>query len=273
MVAEPVRIDLDEEFPHLSAAPIAEAMIEWRVGGTNIFDPAAMEQSIRDQLPGSPKLDVLDRFYRQRSFDLDELAELGEEDARRLSRRVRYEAKVEESQVLARFEANAFSVIRLAPYDDWSQLRDAAIRLWPVYRSLYGPGSVRQIRLRYLNLVPLETIAEANELLQKPIEFPGDWSLPIDRFLERDTFDVPGHPYTLSMVRASTDPQSRSLRGPDGERAAPGPGLVIDLDVRTTRKTLPTEYDLDDRTLLEMRWLKNRAFFATFRSEAIERFR
>ena len=46
--------------------------------------------------------------------------------------------------------------------------------------------------------------------------------------------------------------------------------VILDLDVGTTR---PIRFDEMDNRLLEMRWIKNTAFFSLVKESALDRFR
>ena len=50
------------------------------------------------------------------------------------------------------------------------------------------------------------------------------------------------------------------------------PGLIVDIDVFTTTTTELDDAVIDER-LGEMRWLKNKAFYAVLENQMIERFK
>jgi hypothetical protein len=72
------------------------------------------------------------------------------------------------------------------------------------------------------------------------------FDIPFQHFLHQDVFDVAGHPYAVRLVR-TTQPAS----GPDPQSF----GIIIDIDVFTTRPSEPTRESIESR-LNEMRWLK-----------------
>ena len=82
-------------------------------------------------------------------------------------------------------------------------------------------------------------------------------------FVHKDTLAVPGHPYAINLIRTIQQLNG----GTDG-----GVALILDIDVFTTQG-----FDLDnvvlERHLLEMRWLKNKAFFGSITDKALKMFR
>lgn len=87
--------------------------------------------------------------------------------------------------------------------------------------------------------------------------------LPFRHFMHHDTLAVPGHPYSINVIRTIQLP-------PDS--GSPGLALILDIDVFTT-----PEFRLDETMvvprLTEMRWLKNKVFFGTVTDKALELFR
>jgi uncharacterized protein (TIGR04255 family) len=87
--------------------------------------------------------------------------------------------------------------------------------------------------------------------------------LPFQGFMHHDTLAVPEHPYAMNVIRTIQPPQANGHAGT---------ALILDIDVFTTQG-----FELDDeilrRRLLEMRWLKNKAFFGSITEKALEMFR
>ena len=81
--------------------------------------------------------------------------------------------------------------------------------------------------------------------------------------MHKDTLGVPGHPYAINVIRTIQQLNS-NMSG--------GVALILDIDVFTTQA-----FDLDNavlaRRLLEMRWLKNKAFFGSITKKALKMFR
>jgi uncharacterized protein (TIGR04255 family) len=54
---------------------------------------------------------------------------------------------------VAQLRRDGFTFSRLAPYDNWENLRDEARRLWNLYRSVAKPSRISQVALRYINQI------------------------------------------------------------------------------------------------------------------------
>jgi uncharacterized protein (TIGR04255 family) len=81
--------------------------------------------------------------------------------------------------------------------------------------------------------------------------------------MHHDVLAVPGHPYAINIIR--------TIQPSTGNGGA-GTGVILDIDVFTAQEFEPDEGKLVHR-LLEMRWLKNKAFFGSVTEKALERFR
>ena len=76
--------------------------------------------------------------------------------------------------------------------------------------------------------------------------------MPLTGFVSQDIFQVPGDHYSIVITKA-IQPVVK-----EGQTA----GIIIDIDVSSSKpETLEYNEDLLKRSLNEMRWLKNKAFW------------
>ncbi|MEX2120640.1 MAG: hypothetical protein WD847_13690 [Pirellulales bacterium] len=54
-LAQGFLLDFGEKFPHLAAAPIAEAVIQWRARATKWPDSEQLRQHLTEELPNYPE--------------------------------------------------------------------------------------------------------------------------------------------------------------------------------------------------------------------------
>lgn len=84
--------------------------------------------------------------------------------------------------------------------------------------------------------------------------------MPFLGFMHQDTLAVPNYPYAVNVIRTIHPPVAPGI---------PGLVLILDIDVFTTQA-----FELDRaamrQRLLEMRWLKNKAFFGSVTSNALK---
>ncbi len=87
--------------------------------------------------------------------------------------------------------------------------------------------------------------------------------LPLHGFMHKDTLGVPGHPYAINVIRTIQQLKD-NMNG--------GVALIVNIDVFTTQA-----FDVDNTVLaeqlLEMRWLKNKAFFGSITKKSLKIFR
>ena len=101
------------------------------------------------------------------------------------------------------------------------------------------------------------------DYIQPHPETPRELDLPFLNFLHRETLVVPGHDYGINLTKTLQIPQDRAIEGV---------AIIIDVDVFTVQPFILDQTALE-RRLIEMRWLKNRAFFGTITTLALEAFR
>jgi uncharacterized protein (TIGR04255 family) len=257
---EAVDIKLDEKFENLPRAPIVEAVIEIRARATKALEETSLRTAIEPKLVGYVFLDSLREYQGEVKFEGGKLPSQKVQDVG--WKGVRFRSA--DLKHIAQFNRDGFAFSRLEPYLTWEQLETESQRLWNIYKDLAQPDENQRLGLRYINRIELPT----GELLfeqyiQRPPSSPHGLELPFHGFMHKDTLAVPGHPYAINIIRTI-----QQLNGSAGV----GVALILDIDVFTTQG-----FDLDnavlDRHLLEMRWLKNKAFFGSITEKALKLFR
>ena len=252
------KIDLGEIFEKLPKAPIVEAVIHWRAQPSQKLIPKTFLNQLRERLPDYPVV--------QPQHELEINHQMGPSGAT-LSQSHAWQAfqfaSVDQINV-AQFGRNGLVVSRLAPYEHWELFREEALRLWQVYSDLAAPPEVQRLGVRYINLIPIDSIAQAGKLLAKLPAFPGTFELTLDQFTNQTKFEVPNKEYALNLI------QTIQPAPPNAEHRL---NLIVDIDVFTSSATVPNDESERNRMLAEMRWIKNKSFFGLFTKSAIEQFR
>lgn len=250
----PVEIDIHEEFPRLSKAPIAEAALEIRARATGNWEEAGISEAVNARLPEYPHQEGRNLFQgefsvapgKQPRHELEDLGWGG------------VVARSEDKKQVAFFERDRFLFSRLEPYTRWDAFQAEALRLWNIHRALARPMTLQRIGIRFVNRIPLPL---GNVRLEDYLRFvpnaPAELPVIFTGFLHQDAMTVPGHDYDVSITRAT---QVTGLTAWT---------LIIDVDVFTNTPHSVEDADLDGR-LQEMRWLKNKAFFGTITDELKE---
>lgn len=249
------KIDLTESFEHLPGAPIVEAVIHWRARAEQKLEPDVLLEQLKGKLPDYPN--------SQRQQQIGVGAEFGPEGAALHQRHNWHGFRFEDADKLhvAQFTRNGFVFSRLQPYEDWEKFEAEAKRLWQVYCELAEPSEIQRLGVRFINrIIPVEPDKLA-KLLAIPPRSSDSMELPLKGFMHQNTFDIPGHPYNLNVVQTIQPPSP-----PETDSFS----LILDLDVFTTR---PIQFDEMDSQLLQMQWVKNKAFFSCLTNTALDRFR
>lgn len=248
MTPTAITIDHAEPFPHLSKAPLVEAVIEFRARAAEGFDEASSRGHFESKLTGYSFLDS-SRTY-QHSSKVEDLGWKG----------MRFQSN--DKTRIIHLNRDGFVFSHLRPYTAWQDFSAEALALWDVYRAIASPADVQRTGLRYINRIPLtQESTDLDTILQKGPTLPaGLASLPVLEFLQQETLFVPGTPYLVRLARTLPP----TLQGSGQE-----PGIIFDIDVFCGQVTDPEPAVL--RPILEdLRWLKNKAFFGTLTKEALE---
>ncbi len=250
------KIDLAEQFEHLTNAPIVEAVIHWRARSEKKPEPEVLLERLKEKLPDYPN--------SQRRQELGFGGEIGPDGS---SIQIKHPSwhgfrfDTADKLQVAQFTRNGFAFSRLKPYQDWEQFEAEARRLWRIYCELTQPSEVQRLGVRFINLITPVSPDELPDLLAVPPRSPKSMDLPLEGFMHQSVFDIPGHPYNLNLIQTiqpPSPPQSESF------------GLILDIDVFTTG---PVEFDDVPSRLTEMHWIKNKAFFTFVKKKAIGRFK
>lgn len=258
--AKELVLDIEEPFEHLPRAPIVEAVVDIRAHASRPLEEASLRSRLEEALSDYQFLDS----QRTIRHTLRLLPQEGEPNQRTDDlgwKGLRFKSRDEKHVV--RFNRDGFVFSRLAPYESWDQMYQEAMRLWREYVALAQPVEIQRIGLRYINRIQLSAKeVDFEEYLHSPPAPPKGLDLPSSGFMQQNNHVVPGHSYILNIVKTAQPPE-----GPES-----GLGLILDIDVFTTK-----DFDLDDdvlrKRLLEMRWLKNKAFSGSITDEALALFR
>jgi len=252
-----IKIDVTEKFPRLKQAPIIEAVIEIRARAESPWEESAIEGKLKEKLPDYPKVtsqsEVQHELKIAPGLPPEQIfRDLGWKGLRLQSADDRY---------IAQFNRDAFVFSRLQPYERWDQFKDEAMRLWKVHEELANPTEVQRLGVRFINRISLLTgEVRLEDYLQVPPKSPGDLGFEIAGFFHHDNLRVPGYAYAINIIRTVQPPKGAGLDGG---------GLILDIDVFTTESFENWNETIEER-LSEMRWLKNKVFYDSVTTRALE---
>ncbi len=147
--AEP-GIPKTERFPHLSRAPITEAVLEIRARAESDWEEAPLREALSRRLSDYPR--ILNRRRMEQEMRIHDgkaehiVSDLGWTGL---------EFQTSNGKQVARFDRNAFSFSRLWQYERWEKFESEALRLWELHLSIAHPVEVQRTGLRFINRIRL----------------------------------------------------------------------------------------------------------------------
>lgn len=254
-------INTNELFQHLPRAPIVEAVIDIRARPTAEFEEHTIKARLEGQLGDYQFLDSQREIQIEHAMNLEAGTQPGPIIRDLGWKGLRFQSH--DGKYIVQYNRDGFVFSRLAPYQSWEQLFGEAMRLWREYLGLARPVEIHRIGLRYINRIQLspDELRFEDYLNPAPVP-PNGLDLPFHGFMHHDALAIPGHPYTINVIRTMQPPGGASVEGL---------GLILDIDVSTTQGTDLDEMLLEQR-LLEMRWLKNKVFFGSITQNSLRLF-
>ena len=140
---------------------------------------------------------------------------------------------------------------RLAPYEDWDQIRDEAKRYWDKYVEIVRPNEVSRIVVRYINSMPIPApLQEFNAYLTCPPDVPLALPQTISSFLQQTV-----------IANANSNQIARVTQALEHPPSAVTPlTILLDIDVSQQQSFDPGEPAVWE-SLARLREFKNQIFF------------
>ena len=247
-------IDLDEQFPRLSNAPIVEAALDIRVVPPVKWDESSLENELKKRLPNYSKIEPVREARYQLSpgkpghMTVEDFGCVG------------FKLHSNDNLHIAQFNKSAFVFSRLRPYEDWNQFSQEATRLLVIYHELLHPTEVIRIGLRFINRIDIQSeTVELADYYKYPPEPLRELNWPLTGYINHDVVQVPGTPYSVNLIK--------TIQHTPGET-----GLILDIDV-----FMQNNFEYDEPSIIkylkEMRWVKDKIFFNSLAEKALAEFR
>lgn len=246
-----------KDFPHLSAAPLVEAVIHWRARAEREWRRDELQAELARRLKDYPN----QKAQHEIQFALE--AKLREDAAPPVTTSnggwVGWRCSSSDELNVAQFKRDGFVFSRLSPYQGWQTFEGEAKRLWAIFVELAAPSEVSRLGVRFINRIPIAADKELSDYLNDP---PTCVIGQLTGFLYQSQFEIPGEPLGANVVKTMQEPE---IPGQD-QRA-----LILDIDAFTRRTLLCGDPSMDE-FLSKLRWLKNEIFFGLLNRAAIPSF-
>src|SRR5271166_13219 len=239
--------NLDEQFPHLSRAPIVEAVLQINARANAEWTQERIMPAIQHELgTGVPLLPE-----NAQTIQLDVATGIHQTVSSSYWQGVRIGPG--ERPEIVRFSRDLFAYSRLSPYEHWPAFLRRAMEFFSMHLRVARPGIAQRIGLRFINRIPMSPSLSLEDYLTSPPKDTSGLDLPISGFLYHANFQTPNYPYAVNVsttLQQTPDPVKQP------------PALILDLDVFTVTPTSLDEKSLEGH-LRRMRWLKNKVFFGS----------
>lgn len=248
---------MDRDFPHLSKAPIREAVLDIKVEPHIELTAealAAFVDKVKADFPDAKPIRTL-----QAEFDVR-----GEDPGVRSGPPLTLGSICwNESKTRAvQGRLDGFTVNHVQGYESWAVLREQAGRLWSEYVAIARPKRVIRCALRYINRLELPVLVDMSASLLTRPEVGAELPQLVDEFFMRVVVPFPDG-RKASVTQASE---------PVAETGAQARGLILDIDAFSTRA-----FDIGDdgvwKEFDELRVIKNKCFFNSLKPATWEAFR
>jgi len=238
---------------HLSRAPIAEAILDFRVKPRDDLQPAefgVLAEKLRAVYPtqGRTTLGELDIAVGPDGMPATHVR--GEVSGWLL--------RSEDGRVV-QFRRDGYTFSKLRPYTSWEEIEPEAIAHWEEYCAIARPLALTRLAVRYINAMDLPRARLDRYLTAPPVAAPLTPQV-LHEFLTRvvvwDLETEATAIITQALTAAAAEDQMR---------------LLLDIDA-FREGALPLDAAACSAGLGKLRELKNRIFFANLTETAVENF-
>lgn len=236
---------------HLSHAPIAEAIIDFRVPRLEQVTADAfskLDASIGEQYAKKSPIRLFQGY-----FGVDN-GRLVDPSQSQIDLGWRYQTEHE----VAQFRVDGFTFSKIEPYTTWEEVFSEALRLWEVYLRVAKPAQVSRLAVRYINRMQLTGVADIGRYLEAPPTLPPPIPQLLREFLTRVYVDDNGTGASAVIVQAlekSIDPNMFSI--------------LLDIDAFREVPLPPDDPSLQE-IFERLRKLKNEIFYASVTEKTVE---
>jgi uncharacterized protein (TIGR04255 family) len=247
-----IRVNMST-WPSLSRAPIVEGLIDIRVEQAGAASMGNIQAACDDLAAEFPSRQELHRFTAQFKLSADrQNGHFASEDAPQglLLRSV-------DEKWVVQFRLDGFTVSRLQPYGTWDQLRAKTADLWATYAGSTSQTKVVRVASRFINRIPLPAGESFDTTFLTNFVLGPELPQSVAGYLLRVI--VPFEEDRATAVVTQTLEEN-------------GEGCIFDLEAFSET---PQGMSVQDmwRTIERLREIKNRLFFGSLTSAALERFK
>ncbi len=243
------------KFPHLTRAPVVEALVDFRVRAKADIDSKVFQDlhaRIIDRYPTSKPLQQVVATFGVKN---------GQPTAEQVVQTPKgYRFEAADARLVVQMTVDGCTVSRLKPYETWEKLVEETRLIWELYVATAQPEAVMRVATRFINRVELPLpFGDFDEYLTAPPAVPKKLPQSVSEFLSRMVVTDPKDQTTIILTQA-LEPVIQSTN------SLP---ILLDIDVFKVDTYHPRTQGLWEQ-LDKFRALKNEAFFASLTPKALE---
>lgn len=240
------RFETIMNYPHLTSAPITEAIFDIRVKahpGFQAVDFSELKTDLQRIFPNveerrGGQFTIRIKPGEPQPADVQDLGLQG------------FFFKSEDEKLIAQFRVDGFTLNKLKPYSSWDELLPLAADLWNRFTSVAKPLAVTRCALRYINHIVInETQFDFDDYLTVAPQVPQALPQTINGFLSKITI-VDDTKMMAAHVTQVFEPHP----------SIPNTPIIIDIDAFKNVDIGPDDANLWE-IFTDLRTFKNRIFF------------
>jgi uncharacterized protein (TIGR04255 family) len=250
------------DYPHLSSAPITEAIFDIRVKSRPNFqvsDFAVLKANLQEIFPKFEERrggQVTFRFEPPGSGISPQppnIQDLGLQG---------YFFKSEDEKLIAQFRVDGFTLNKLKPYSNWDELQPLVMDLWNRYVSIAEPVTITRCAVRYINHIIInQGQFDLDDYLRAAPPVPEELPQAIGDFLSRVTIVDSNEKIAASVTQVFKPNPSVQF-----------PPIILDIDTFKNVDMHPSDAALWD-IFSALRAFKNKIFFNFVTEKTIGQFK
>ena len=134
-------------FPHLSNAPIVEAVIDIRFQCGQDWESSLIKEKLKEKLSDYPIIMEQRKYSAKITHNMNDFPHTSAKEIGIVGFELRSQNEIE----IAKFQKDGFLFSRLKPYNNWDLFFKEARRLWEIYYDIIKPETALRVGLRFIN--------------------------------------------------------------------------------------------------------------------------
>ncbi len=246
-----MKIDLAEKFDQLARPPIVEAVVQINGQVQRPWEEEALVREVTREFPEFTQRQALTAFAMTFNFPVGPKPPEAQSGGGLETGFNGLRLTTADGKWIAQITRDFVALSRLAPFERWEEFRDRAMRLWEFHAAVGGVEQVVRVASRFINRVdvPVDGL-DVGAYFRGFAPAPGEFG--VAGFLHQTLLCAPSLPYFVTVIRTHQ---------PSAEGATTLP-LILDLEAFCSEPSSAQASIIQER-LADLRWIKNKVFFAT----------